>query len=534
MLPHMTNRLAPVAASLAAVALLVGLAPAAVAAPPNFPSYDSGYHSYTEMVQVLQATAAAHPDIVHLFSIGTSYQGRALWAVKVSDNVMVDENEPEVMFDSLTHAREHLSLEQDLAILRWLTDGYGIDPRITHEVNTREIWIIFAVNPDGAEYDLTGSPYRAWRKNRQPNPGSTHIGTDLNRNYGYDWGCCGGSSGSTASITYRGPRAFSAPETQAMRDFMLSRRVGGVQQIKVAITFHTSGELVLWPYGHTKTNVPPDMTTADHAALATIGTRMAHRNGYHPMQSSDLYITDGDEIDWAYGTQRIWMYTLELYGRGPGVKEFYPPDEIITRETERNKEAILYLIDQAGCRYAAIGLAKQDCGPLFDDFEINAGWTVDPLHTDTSKSGRWARGNPATTPYQLGTTVSGSGALVTGAAAGSRPAANDVDGVTTVRSPLVSIPATTGRLTFRYSFAHASNSSSADDFRAYVERADGSRTLVTSIVGSARTLRPTWRSASISMAPWAGQDVRIVFEAADRGRGSTVEAEVDDVRITQP
>ena len=43
----------------------------------------------------------------------------------------VDENEPEVLFDGLHHAREHLSLEQTLAILRWLTTGYGTDPRIT-------------------------------------------------------------------------------------------------------------------------------------------------------------------------------------------------------------------------------------------------------------------------------------------------------------------------------------------------------------------------------------------------------------------
>ncbi len=110
------------------------------------------------MVAVLQATQAAHPDIVQLFSIGKSYQGREMWTVKVSDNVATDEAEPEVLFDSLHHAREHLSLEQNLALLGWLTDEYGTDPQITHIVNSREIWIVFAVNPDGAEYDLDRLP----------------------------------------------------------------------------------------------------------------------------------------------------------------------------------------------------------------------------------------------------------------------------------------------------------------------------------------------------------------------------------------
>ena len=122
--------------------------------------------------------------------------GWSVWAAKVSDNVADDEDEPEVLFDGLHHAREHLTVEQTLAILRWLSDGYGSNAEITDLVDSREIWIIFMVNPDGGEYDLTGSPYRHWRKNRQPNSGSTAVGTDLNRNYGYRWACCGGSSSS--------------------------------------------------------------------------------------------------------------------------------------------------------------------------------------------------------------------------------------------------------------------------------------------------------------------------------------------------
>ena len=109
-----------------------------------------------------------------------------------------------------------------------------------------------------------------------------------------------------------------------------------------------------------------------------------------------------------------------------------------------------------------------------------------------------------------------------------------MDGITSIRGPQVQLGSTTGSLTFRYYFAHASNSSSADYFRAYVEREDGSRTIVRQEVGAANNDNPVWSSWSISLAPWAGEKIRIVFEAADLVTGSTVEAAVDDVRITRP
>src|SRR6185369_679643 len=229
----------------------LGVAPPATAATPEFPPGELGFHTYAEMASEVAATAAAHPAIVRRFSIGTSYQGRQLWAVKVSDNVGVDEREPEVVFDGLHHADEHMSLEMTLAILRCLVTGYGTDPTITRLVDTREISIVFALNPDGATYDIGGRTYHYWRKNRQPTPGSSSIGTDLNRNYDYRWGCCGGSSSSPSSSRYRGPKAFSAPETRAFRDFIASRVVDGRQQITASISFHTTGRLVMWPYGYT-------------------------------------------------------------------------------------------------------------------------------------------------------------------------------------------------------------------------------------------------------------------------------------------
>jgi hypothetical protein len=488
------------------------------------------------MVAELDRAVADHPAIVDKFSIGLSHQSRHIWAAKISDNVADDENEPEVLVDALHHAREHLTVEQALAILRWLTDGYTTDATIKRLVDSREIFIVFMLNPDGAEYDVTPSGYRGWRKNRQPNPGSSHVGTDLNRNYDYHWGCCRGSSGSTSASTYRGPRAFSAPETRALRDFIDSRVVGGRQQIRTAVTLHTAGEQVLWPYGYTRANVPYDMTVDDYAALSAIGRRLTAKNGYRPMQSSDLYITDGDEIDWAYGRHRIFMFTFELYPRGvTSINRFYPPDEVIRRETERNRSALLYLIDVAGCVYVPIGKIQTHCGPFLDDFEVSRGWAVDPLDDDTATGGGWQRANPAATNYQADVVTSGSRALVTGASAGSTSGSFDVDGgSTSVRSGPIRLPSAVGRLTFRYYLAHSSTSSSADRFEAFVEAADGNRTRVRLEAGAANIARPAWTSVSIPLKPWAGQTIRIVFVATDGGPDSVVEAAVDDVRVTRP
>ena len=205
----------------------------------DFPPADAAYHNYAEMMAEIQQVAAAHPEIVSDFSIGQSYQGREMWAAKISDNVAVDEDEPEVLFMGQHHAREHITVEMTLYILHLLADNYGDDPEITDLVNSREVYIVFTTNPDGSEYDIATGAYRSWRKNRQPNDGSLYIGTDLNRNYGYKWDCCGGSSDFPSSETYHGAFAFSAPETQRIRDFIDSRVVGGEQQIKTSITFHS-------------------------------------------------------------------------------------------------------------------------------------------------------------------------------------------------------------------------------------------------------------------------------------------------------
>ncbi|HSW41834.1 MAG TPA: M14 family metallopeptidase [Patescibacteria group bacterium] len=522
------------------VALLAPALPAA-AAEPDHPSYDSRYHTNAEMVAEIHAAEAAYPGLVDVMSIGKSERGRDIWVAKVSDNVAVDEAEPEVLVDALHHARERLTLEQALYLLATLTRDYASDPAVRAVVDSRETWIIFSVNPDGHVYDLGGNPYRLWRKNRQATPGSRFVGTDLNRNYDYRWGCCGGSSSNPGAWNYRGPAPFSAPETRAVRDFVNSRVVGGRQQIRVHVTLHANGEQVLWPYGYTTRDVPPDMTLDDHRAFVAIGRRMAARNGYTPMQSSDLYRTDGDQIDWMYGRHRIFSFTWELHPRETpsDATDHYPPDEIIARETKRNRAALLYTLRVAGCPYGAIDRQRANCGAFFDDFEGSQGWTGDPDAADTAVAGRWQVANPAPTstdgvPRQLDAATSGRRALVTGAAAGLAPAANDLDGATTIRSAPIVLRAAVGPLTFRYYLSHGPDASADDWFRVWVEAADGTRTLVLEESGAADDDAAAWTSARISMDTWAGQTVRLVIGAADEGADSLVEAAVDDVRIERP
>ncbi|MFF7484414.1 M14 family metallopeptidase [Streptomyces luteogriseus] len=327
----------------------------------DFPSGDSKYHNYAEMTSEINSIVSANPSIASRRVIGTSYQGRNIVAVKISDNVAADESEPEVLFTHHQHAREHLTVEMALYLLRELTSGYGSDSRVTGMVNNREIWIVPDVNPDGGEYDIATGSYRSWRKNRQPNSGSSYVGTDLNRNWNHRWGCCGGSSGSPSSETYRGPAAESAPEVKVVSDFVRSRVVGGTQQIKAGVDFHTYSELVLWPFGYTYSDTGTGMTADDNAAFKAVGRKMAASNGYTAEQSSDLYITDGSIDDYLWGAHKIFAYTFEMYPRSGG-GGFYPPDEVIERETSRNRDAVLQLLENADCMYRSIGKESQYCG----------------------------------------------------------------------------------------------------------------------------------------------------------------------------
>jgi extracellular elastinolytic metalloproteinase len=172
-----------------------------------------------------------------------------------------------------------------------------------------------------------------------------------------------------------------------------------------------------------------------------------------------------------------------------------------------------------------------------DDFETNQGWTTNPNGTDTATTGRWERGDPEATDSggakQLGTTTSGVNDLVTARLAGASAGVNDIDGgVTSIRSPAITLPATgTLTLTFNQYLAHGSNATSADFLRVSVVGTTTS--VVFQRVGAAVNLNGAWAAASANLTPFAGQTIRLLIEAADAGTASLVEAGIDDVRVTR-
>jgi murein tripeptide amidase MpaA len=336
--------------------LAVLLTPASVAAA-NEPSGYEYFHTYAEVKAEIDDAVAAHPQIAQRFSMGTSYEGREIWGIKISDNAALDEDEPEVLVHAQIHGNERASGEMALYLLGLLVDGYGTDPRITDIVESRETWIVPMANPDGAEYDMSDGVFRRWRKNRQPIPDSIYVGIDLNRQFGFKWNCCGGGSNDPFAPKYRGPEPWYAPEARAYRDFVLGRVVGGQQQLSMVLSVHAQGRMVLWPYGYTKRDHPRTMRYDDWRTFVALGRDLAALNGYRAQQTSDLYIVDGDEGDWAYHSQGIFAFAFELTAGNP--ERMYPTLTQLQTDQARNHPALLLFLEQADCPYRAVGAALE-------------------------------------------------------------------------------------------------------------------------------------------------------------------------------
>lgn len=174
---------------------------------------------------------------------------------------------------------------------------------------------------------------------------------------------------------------------------------------------------------------------------------------------------------------------------------------------------------------------------FFDNFETDKGWISDPFGTDRATVGLWERANPEQTTcqygtYQLGTTVSGSYGLVTGAWAGLGVGEYDVDGGgTSIQSPEIALPAAENiTLSFSYYFAHFNNTSSEDYLQMKILSARGEE-IIFEKRGTNQMITADWQTCTIPITHYAGQNIYLLIEAADGGGGSLIEAGIDDCII---
>lgn len=299
------------------------------------------YHTYSELLDSLTQLGSIYPAITRLDTLGTSIEGRYIVAIKISDNADIDEDEPEVCLMGCHHARELMSVEVPLYFAEYLLENYGIDPEATGFVDGRELWIIPMVNPDGHVYvqnNHADAWWDWWRKNRRDN-GDGSFGVDLNRNYGYMWGYDDiGSSPDPSNDLYRGTAPFSEPETQTIRDFFAAR------EIIMSISYHSYGELVLYPWGYTSD------PAEDQGLLAALADSMNYGLGYSPSSGYELYPTNGDTDDWVYGDTVLkpkgFSFCVELNSYEEG--GFGPPDHLIAPTCEELLDLNLTFMRVAG------------------------------------------------------------------------------------------------------------------------------------------------------------------------------------------
>jgi carboxypeptidase T len=296
----------------------------------------AAYHSVETLKADLERLAENHSEIAELHEIGHSVENRPIWALRLGER---RGNTLKMAFLGCHHAREWISVEVPYLLAEHLLTNATTNP-VQQWFQKGEIWVAPMVNPDGHEY--TRTQQRLWRKNRRRNPDGS-VGVDPNRNYGYMWGTLNVSTSSHVprDDTYVGPRAFSEPEVQAVRNLMARELFAGV------LTYHSYSQLILFPWGYTS---KPIIDPSDHGEIEDLAQDMqrlireVHGEKYTVEQSSQLYPTAGDTTDWTYGEYDIPSFTIELRPDTAAEGGFILPPSQIQPTWEENRPAALQFI----------------------------------------------------------------------------------------------------------------------------------------------------------------------------------------------
>ena len=289
-----------------------------------------GYYTFDEIEEQLDKLHENFPNLItEKLSLGQTLEGRDVWMVKISDNPNVDEDEPEMLYTGLHHAREPMSYMNLFYFMNWLTENYGIDPEATALVDNRELYFLPAINPDGLVYNQQIAPNGGGmqRKNMKESCLSSPDGIDLNRNYSFMWGYDdSGSSSDGCSETYRGAMPFSELETQIVKEFVESH------DFPIALNYHSYSNLLIYPYGYDP-SIPVPQNDLD--IFLEYGEIMTQYNNYLLGTGIETvgYTVNGEACDWMYGEHGIFAYTPEIGNFDDG---FWPATNRIIPLAEEN------------------------------------------------------------------------------------------------------------------------------------------------------------------------------------------------------
>lgn len=279
-----------------------------------------GYPTAEQVRERLYAAAEARPDLCVAVDLTARYgtppthQGRHLYAVKVSANPGLEEDEPAVLFVAAHHGDEIASVLTALHGIDVLTEAYGTDADITRLLDTREVWIAPLWNPDG---------YESGRRLNGRRNDNGSIGVDLNRNYQSGWGTCGGSD-TPGRATYSGPEPASEPETRTMVAWAADKRFVIVHDA------HAGGFDIRTGYG-CEVSHPWDAFFREQAGeiIQATGLEMRARNScclagniHHHMRTSlssaflwELGGKSGDSEAVREQAERVWRGVVGSFAR---------------------------------------------------------------------------------------------------------------------------------------------------------------------------------------------------------------------------
>ncbi|XP_070001571.1 carboxypeptidase B isoform X1 [Penaeus vannamei] len=283
------------------------------------------YNTLEEIYDYMDHIASEHPDVATVFSLGKTWEGRDIKALRLTRDGDED-TKPIVFLDAGFHAREWIApAVASYTFHSLMHDATGL--------LSSAVWVVApSMNPDGYEYTWTGD--RLWRKTRS-NRTSVCKGVDPNRNFDFHWMEVGASDNPCSEI-YAGPSALSEPETMALADYMEAHR----GRVKAYLTLHSYSQLFMYPFGHTL-DLPEDWEELDRVAkLAVEALTAVHGTEYeYGSCSSILYLDAGSSRDYVKGVVEVpYVYTIEL--RDQGYYGFLLPPEQILPTCEETWEAI--------------------------------------------------------------------------------------------------------------------------------------------------------------------------------------------------